>query len=605
MGENFENEVSTFENQLLLPRLPVPDLEETCSRLIEWASPLLDEETLQATINAVHDFSAPDGPGTLLQKALLEYAAKETTLNWLENFWERMYLANRASLPFYSNIFYMLAPRKPRGEATQCRFAAELVSSALRFKSLIDAGSLPPDLERGKPICMDQYGKMFSSARIPKTLVDSMRNVFSKENPTSMSERHIIVMKAGRFFRVDVLDAAGKALPLSAIESALERIMAESVVDTEPVGVLTAISRGAWAEARERLEAVSPENVLILDAIERALFVVCMEEKQPESVDALSEMMLVGDGRSRWFDKGMQFIVCPDGTAAINMEHTATDGSVMIRFAGFVAGDAQDGGGQETDAAECLVKECRFDLDEGLHKVIGSAGDACDAMISSTATRVLLFDDFGREKIKSLSVPPDAFIQMAMQLAQHDVWARPRSTYEAVMTRQFLHGRTEAVRTVSKESVEFTQVMRNPARTVSEKASALRKATGKHSTRMREAKGGRGVERHLLGLLNIWRMAAPDLGISREPVFFSDTGVRTLTRTLLSTSTSAADGMFLAGFGTVDDEGLGVRYLAFPGRIHFNVTSRTALKDEMTRFVDALEEALKEMAEVLEAAGAE
>ncbi len=601
MIEELKKPVKTFENQIALPRLPVPGLEETGSRLVEWVTPLLDEETLEATIRSAKEFFSAEGPGMVLQKALVKDAAKRTTLNWLERFWERMYLAGRVSLPFYSNIFYMLAPGKAGGKPSQCQRAADLIASALRFKSLIDTETLPPDVERGKPLCMNQYRKMFSSARIPGKPIDTLRNPCSKEDPTSVSEGHVIVARKGRFFRLDVIDDNGKAFAVFEIERALERIIDEADVPNDPVGVLTAVSRDFWADERRRLQETSRRNRSNLDEIERALFLVCLEEQEPRSMDELSEVMLIGDGRSRWFDKGMQFIICPDGAAAINMEHTATDGSVMVRFAGFVAEDCVELRKRQGAGANCPVKELRFELDDEARRAISDAEQACDSMIADTVTRVLLFEDFGREKVKSLFVPPDAFIQMAMQLAQQDVWGRPRSTYEAVMTRQFLHGRTEAVRSVSKESLCFTHAMRDPDATVFEKAALLRKAVERHSLRMKEAKDGHGVERHLLGLLNIWRESGPELGISEAPEFFNDKGFRTLTRTLLSTSTSSAAGMFLAGFGTVDDEGLGVRYLAFPDRIHFNVTSRKGLTKEMNCFVDALKKALNEMSSILKA----
>ena len=108
------------------------------------------------------------------------------------------------------------------------------------------------------------------------------------------------------------------------------------------------------------------------------------------------------------------------------------------------------------------------------------------------------------------------------------------------------------------------------------------------------------MDRHLFGLCNIYRDLGTDLGIVDTPGFFETPGWLTLRRNLLSTSTSGAKGLFLAGFGTVEDEGFGVRYLAFPGSIHFNVTSRTALRGEMERFVDLLESALVEMRELLE-----
>ncbi len=593
----------TFGNQAALPGLPVPELDETCERFIEWAEPLLDKRTLADTMEATRRFASEDGPGPLLQAALREFASRKDIGNWLEPFWERMYLSGRAPLHLYSNIFYMFAPRPKADGISQCRSAAELVSSALRFRSLIDRQELKPDLESGRPICMIQYKKMFSSARIPQKGMDRLRTPVSGEDPTSAAERQIVVISRGRIFSVEVIDPSGKPFPTMAIEASLQRIIDKDGENPHPVGVLTSLPRDDWAEVRVLLRVLSVDNCTALDTIERALFVLCLEDVQPGNIEAMSENMLLGDGRSRWFDKGMQFIVCPDGTTAINMEHTATDGSVMVRFAGFVSQDSQEARDVFSGTGGCPSREIRFQLDENLKGIIASAAVGFYSRKADTSTKVLLFDPFGKERIKSLSVAPDAFVQMALQLALFDTWGFPRSTYEAVMTRRFLHGRTEAVRSVSRESVEFTRLMRDPDANEEEKANAARNAIQKHVTRMMDAKAGRGVERHLFGLLNIWLDMGKDLGIPEMPDFFEDQGWKTLRRTLLSTSTSATDGMTLAGFGTVDDDGLGVRYLTFPGSIHFNVTSRTALRGKMEDFVGSLDAALLEMADLLAARG--
>lgn len=593
----------TFGNQAILPRLPVPELDETCERFIEWAEPLLDKGTLDHTIEATRRFASEGGPGPVLQAALREFAARKDIGNWLEPFWERMYLSGRAPLHLYSNIFYMFAPRREACGNSQCRRAAELVSSALRFRSLIGRQELKPDTERGQPLCMIQYEKMFSSARIPQKGTDRLRTPVSREDPTSPDERHIVVISGGRFFSVDVTEASGKLFATPAIEESLKRIMGLEREAVEPVGVLTSLPRDAWAEARVLLKVLSPVNSSSLDIIERALFVLCLDDVQPENIEAMSENMLVGDGRSRWFDKGMQFIVCPDGTAAINMEHTATDGSVMVRFAGFVDSERSAICVDPPVAGGCSWREIRFVIDENIKLIINRAMKEFLSGKADTSTKVLMFDSFGKERIKGLSVAPDAFVQMALQLALHEVWNYPRSTYEAVMTRQFLHGRTEAVRTVSRESVEFTRIMRDPLASVDERSVALRRAIEKHVSRMKEAKAGRGVERHLFGLLNIWLDIGKDLGIPEIPGFFEDPGWKILRRTILSTSTSATDGMRLAGFGTVDDEGFGVRYLTFSDSIHFNVTSRATLGGKMDRFVGSLETGLHEMVQLLENCG--
>ena len=57
------------------------------------------------------------------------------------------------------------------------------------------------------------------------------------------------------------------------------------------------------------------------------------------------------------------------------------------------------------------------------------------------------------------SFSPDAFIQMAMQLAYFKDQGRFDLTYESSMTRLFREGRTETVRACTQESCDFARAM--------------------------------------------------------------------------------------------------------------------------------------------------
>jgi carnitine O-palmitoyltransferase 1 len=73
---------------------------------------------------------------------------------------------------------------------------------------------------------------------------------------------------------------------------------------------------------------------------------------------------------------------------------------------------------------------------------------------------------FGKGLIKKCKTSPDAFIQMALQLAYFRDIGRHHLTYEASMTRMFREGRTETVRSCSIESCEWVKSMLNPQSTV-------------------------------------------------------------------------------------------------------------------------------------------
>jgi Choline/Carnitine o-acyltransferase len=66
----------------------------------------------------------------------------------------------------------------------------------------------------------------------------------------------------------------------------------------------------------------------------------------------------------------------------------------------------------------------------------------------------------------SAKLSPDAFIQMALQLAWNLDQGKPTAIYETASTRLYLHGRTEVIRSLSAESVRWVQAMNDPTELV-------------------------------------------------------------------------------------------------------------------------------------------
>ena len=73
------------------------------------------------------------------------------------------------------------------------------------------------------------------------------------------------------------------------------------------------------------------------------------------------------------------------------------------------------------------------------------------------------FDSFGGAAISQAKCPPDAFVQMALQLAYWRVHGEaegvPAPTYETAHTRQYFHGRTETIRSCTSEALAFCKAM--------------------------------------------------------------------------------------------------------------------------------------------------
>ena len=72
---------------------------------------------------------------------------------------------------------------------------------------------------------------------------------------------------------------------------------------------------------------------------------------------------------------------------------------------------------------------------------------------------VLSFKEYGKGLMKRCGLSPDAYMQMAFQLAQYKLHGHAAATYESTQTRAFAYGRTEVTRSCSVESLRWVKAM--------------------------------------------------------------------------------------------------------------------------------------------------
>jgi carnitine O-acetyltransferase len=142
---------------------------------------------------------------------------------------------------------------------------------------------------------------------------------------------------------------------------------------------------------------------------------------------------------------------------------------------------------------------------------------------------------------------------MSMLLAYYRLYGKLVCMYEPVLTKQFYHGRTEAMRTTTPAAAEFCRVWCSQFSTPEEKLESLRKATQEHSRLVKESAKGKGVDRHLFAL----RCIAERNGLEM-PEFFRSKPWETLNHTILSTSNCGNPSLRLFGFGPVVHDGFGI-----------------------------------------------
>jgi carnitine O-acetyltransferase len=147
---------------------------------------------------------------------------------------------------------------------------------------------------------------------------------------------------------------------------------------------------------------------------------------------------------------------------------------------------------------------------------------------------------------------------MAFQAAYYGLYGKSECTYEPAMTKTFLHGRTEAIRSVSDASVNFVQRYYSKTATNPEKLDALRASLKHHTQLTKECSKGLGQDRHLYALECVWDRLYKD---KKKPRIFTDQGWKILNHTVISTSNCGNPALRLFGFGPTVSDGFGIGYI--------------------------------------------
>ncbi|KXT12598.1 hypothetical protein AC579_371 [Pseudocercospora musae] len=662
----------TFAAQDKLPKLPIPDLEQTCRRYLESVDPLQNAREHADSERAVREFLRTDGPQ--LQEKLKEYSANKA--NYIEQFWYDSYLNFDNPVVLNLNPFFLLEDDPTPARNNQVTRAASLVVSALSFARAVRKEELPPDMIRGQPLDMYQYSRLFGTARIP---TDSGCQI--GQDPTA---KHIVVLCRGQFYWFDVLDDNNDlimterdvALNLQVITDDAEQTPIHSQAKGA-LGVLSTENRKIWSSLRDLISKdAGSNNSDCLNIVDSALFILCLDYTEPKTSAELCMNMLcgtseiergvqVGTCTNRWYDK-LQIIVCKNGSAGINFEHTGVDGHTVLRFASDVYTDtilrfARTINGQAPSLwasqspdpskrdpksfgdVSTIPHKLEWDMVSELTTALRFAETRLADLIQQNEFHTLEFEEYGKNFITSMGFSPDAFVQMAFQAAYYGMYGRVESVYEPAMTKAFFHGRTEAIRSATHESVAFVRTFwaeKAPA----EKVEALKKACEKHAALTKECAKGQGFDRHLYALMCLWQRqvdgdpeltgdgaspptspgggggittTSPKRGASYAdsesssssssssstraaaillPTIFADSGWDKINNTILSTSNCGNPSLRHFGFGPTSGEGFGIGYIIKEGSVSICASSKHR---QTKRYIAALEAYFLEIRKLL------
>lgn len=330
------------------------------------------------------------------------------------------------------------------------------------------------------------------------------------------------------------------------------------------------------------------------------------------SLDRYAKSLLHGKCYDRWFDKSFSVVFYKNGKTGINGEHSWADAPVLSHLFEytlatdcFQLGYTEEGHCKgEVDSSLPQPQKLNWEIPPECEEQISQSLAVAQALADDVDFHVFCFQDFGKGKIKKCRISPDAFIQVALQLAYYRERGRFCLTYEASMTRLFKEGRTETVRSCTGENIAFIRALED-----GEAADVCRRlfkvASEKHQHLYRMAMTGAGIDRHLFCLYVVskyLRVESPflkevlsecwQLSTSQTPVQLID-----MFDTVNYPEFSIPGG----GFGPVSDDGYGVSYIIWgEDTISFHISCKHSCSDtDAHRFGAQIRKALHDMIQVL------
>jgi len=227
--------------------------------------------------------------------------------------------------------------------------------------------------EKGQPLCMEQYYRLFSCYRIPGMEQDRLLQIRNMKVMQDQPE-HVIVAYRNQFYVLNVLINFIR-LDEDDLYASLKRIVQMADDDpwtTDEVGIFTSLPRRSWASLRAELMTGRREKCFkvhrkdfvystdalnrdSLDLIERCIFLVCLDKSENDDIDdedeiveldqattkrdfiSLGTQILHGGNNmlnccNRWYDKTMQFIIGTDGLFGLNYEHSPAEAIAVIQL---------------------------------------------------------------------------------------------------------------------------------------------------------------------------------------------------------------------------------------------------------------------------------
>ncbi|XP_045070522.1 carnitine O-palmitoyltransferase 1, liver isoform-like isoform X2 [Coregonus clupeaformis] len=573
-----------YSYQGSLPNQPVPAVKDTVKRYLESVRPLKTPDEFERMTSLATQFES--SLGNRLQWYLKLKALWAS--NYVSDWWEEyIYLRGRSPIMVNSNYYgmdFLYVTPTP----IQAARAGNTLHAFLMYRRKLNREELKPWLLMSSvPCCSYQFERMFDSCRIPGTITDTVQHWQDSD--------YVAVYHRGRYFRLRMYSSSRPLSPRE-IESQLQRILDDPSPPSpgeEKLGALTAGDRIPWAKARKEYFS-SGVNKRSLDCIEKAAFFVTLDddeqgvmgEDSAASLDRYAKSLLHGKCYDRWFDKSFSVVIYKNGKIGLNAEHSWADAPVVAHLWEYVLatdsfqlGYNEEGHCKgEVDASLPRPQRLSWDITPECQEQISQSLGVAQALADDVDFHVFSFRDFGKGRMKKCRISPDAYIQLALQLAYYRDRGMFCLTYEASMTRLFREGRTETVRSCSNESCAFVKALEG-GEGVEVCRRLFRQASEKHQNLYKHAMTGAGIDRHLFCLYVVSKYLGVDSPFLKEVLsepWHLSTSQTPVQQVELFDMVNHPEYISCGGgFGPVADDGYGVSYIIMgENMINFHISCK-------------------------------
>uniref|UniRef100_A0A8C7PD79 carnitine O-palmitoyltransferase n=1 Tax=Oncorhynchus mykiss TaxID=8022 RepID=A0A8C7PD79_ONCMY len=556
-----------YSYQGSLPNQPVPAVKDTVKRYLESVRPLMTPDEFERMTSLATQFES--SLGNRLQWYLKLKALWAS--NYVSDWWEEyIYLRGRSPIMVNSNYYgmdFLYVTPTP----IQAARAGNTLHAFLMYRRKLNREELKPSRVPGTviPLCAAQCERMFNTTRTPGEETDTVQHWQDSD--------YVAVYHRGRYFRLRMYSSSRPLSPRE-IESQLQRILDDPSPPSpgeEKLGALTAGDRIPWAKARKEYFSLGV-NKRSLDCIEKAAFFVTLDDDEQgmmgedpaASLDRYAKSLLHGKCYDRWFDKSFSVVIYKNGKIGLNAEHSWADAPVVAHLWEYVLatdsfqlGYNEEGHCKgEVDASLPRPQRLSWDITPECQEQISQSLAVAQALADDVDFHVFSFRDFGKGMIKKCRISPDAYIQLALQLAYYRDRGMFCLTYEASMTRLFREGRTETVRSCSNESCAFIKALEGGEVC----RRLLRQASEKHQNLYKHAMTGAGIDRHLFCLYVVSKYLGVDSPFLKEvlsePWHLSTSQTPVQQVELFDMVNHPEYVSCGGGFGPVADDGYGVSY---------------------------------------------